>query len=55
MDLDTIPLTAGQEVLKFLIMRLFKDRWHIIGDKIRQAYDKSQILDERKRIHDCLV
>ena len=44
-----IPLTAGQEVLGFSAEVIQRQMAHAIGDKIRQAYDRSQMLEERQR------
>ena len=44
-----IPLTAGQEVLGFSAEVIQRQMAHAIGDKIRQAYDRSQMLEERRR------
>jgi integrase len=44
-----IPLTAGQEVLGFSAEVIQRQMAHAIGDKIRQAYDRSQMLDERRK------
>ena len=41
-------MTYGQDILKYsseVIQRLFS---HTIGDKVRQAYDSSKMLDERR-------
>ena len=45
--LRSLPLTAGQEVLKFSAEVIQRQMDHAVGDKVRQAYDKSQLLDER--------
>ena len=44
-----IPLTAGQEVLGFSAEVIQRQMAHAIGDKIRQAYDRSQMIEERKK------
>ena len=44
-----IPLTAGQEVLGFSAEVIQRQMAYAIGDKIRQAYDRSQMLEERRR------
>jgi integrase len=44
-----IPLTAGQEVLGFSAEVIQRQMAHAIGDKIRQAYDRSQMLEERRK------
>jgi len=45
----SIPLTAGQEVLGFSADVIQRQMAHAIGDKVRQAYDRSQFLDERRK------
>ena len=48
-----ILMTAGQEVLGFpteIIQRLL---FHSIGDKIRMAYNRSAMLDERRRFRNA--
>lgn len=45
----SIPLTAGQEVLGFSADVIQRQMSHAIGDKVRQAYDRSQFLDERRK------
>ncbi len=42
-----IPMTAGQEVLGFPAEIIQRQLSHSIGDKIRMAYDRSAMLDER--------
>jgi integrase len=44
----SIPLTAGQEVLDFSHEVIQRQMAHVIGDKVRQAYDRSQFLPERR-------
>ena len=44
-----IPLTMGQEVLGFDSDIIQRQLAHAIGDKIRQAYDRSQFWEERKK------
>lgn len=44
-----IPMTAGQEVLGFDAEIIQRQLSHSIGDKIRMAYDRSMMLDERRR------
>ena len=44
-----IPMTAGQEVLGFPAEIIQRQLSHSIGDKIRMAYDRSAMLDERRR------
>ena len=43
-----IPLTAGQEVLGFAPEVIQRQMAHSIGDKVRQAYDRSKMMEERK-------
>ena len=43
-----IPMTAGQEVLGFPAEIIQRQLSHSIGDKIRMAYDRSAMLDERR-------
>ena len=45
----SIPLTAGQEVLGFSAEVIQRQMAHAIGDKVRQAYDRSQLINERRR------
>ena len=44
----SLALTAGQEVLKFDAELIQRQLAHSIGDKVRQAYDKAQFLEERR-------
>jgi integrase len=44
----SIPLTAGQEVLGFSAEVIQRQMAHIIGDKVRQAYDRSKMMNERR-------
>ena len=44
----SIPLTVGQEVLGFSHEVIQRQMDHVIGDKVRQAYDRSQFLPERR-------
>ncbi|MAC71198.1 MAG: integrase [Gammaproteobacteria bacterium] len=44
----SLALTAGQEVLKFDAELIQRQMSHAIGDKVRQAYDKAQFIEERK-------
>ena len=44
----SIPLTAGQERLGFSYEIIQRQMAHAVGDKIRQAYDRSEMLDERR-------
>ena len=41
-------LTAGQDVLGFPSDLIQRQMAHALGDKVRQSYDQSQLLDERK-------
>jgi integrase len=41
-------LTAGQDVLGFSSDLIQRQMAHALGDKVRQSYDQSQLLDERK-------
>ena len=45
----SIPLTAGQEVLGFPPELIQRQMAHIVGDKVRRAYDRSTMLDERRK------
>ena len=42
----SLPLTAGQEVLKAPHDIIQRQMGHLIGDKVRKAYDKSLMLEE---------
>ena len=44
-----IPLTVGQEVLGFSHEVIQRQMAHVVGDKVRQAYDRSEFLDERRK------
>ena len=44
----SLPLTAGQEVLKTHHEIIQRQMGHLIGDKVRQAYDRSLMLEERR-------
>ena len=44
----SLPLTAGQEVLKAPHVIIQRQMGHLIGDKVRKAYDKSLMLEERR-------
>ena len=44
----SLPLTAGQEVLKAPDDIIQRQMGHLIGDKVRKAYDKSLMLEERR-------
>ena len=43
-----LPATAGQDVLKTPYEIIQRQLAHAVGNKIRQAYDKSQMLEERR-------
>ena len=45
----SIPMTAGQEVLGFPAELIQRQLSHSIGDKVRQSYDDSTLLDERRK------
>ena len=47
--LRSIPLTEGQQVLGFSSELIQRQMAHVIGDKVRQAYDRSQMLEERRK------
>ncbi len=51
--LRQLPLTAGQDVLDFPAEIIQRQMAHAVGDKIRQAYDKSQALKERRAFMDA--
>ena len=42
-------LTAGQDVLGFSAELIQRQLSHAIGDKVRQSYDDSTLLDERRK------
>ena len=42
-------LTAGQDVLGFSAETIQRQLSHAIGDKVRQSYDDSKLLDERRK------
>ena len=42
-------LTAGQEVLGFPAELIQRQLSHAVGDKVRQAYDDSTLIDERRK------
>ena len=44
-----LPLTVGQEILKTDHEIIQRQMGHLIGDKIRQAYDRSLMLEERRQ------
>lgn len=44
----SVPLTVGQETLKVNHEIIQRQMGHLIGDKVRQAYDCSVMLDERR-------
>ena len=43
-----LPMTYGQDILKYSSEVIQRQLSHTIGDKVRQAYDSSQMLDERR-------
>jgi len=51
--LRQLVLTAGQDVLDFPAEIIQRRMAHAVGDKVRQAYDKSQALDERRAFMDA--
>jgi integrase len=44
----SVPLTVGQDVLKVSHEIIQRQMGHLIGDKVRKAYDYSLMLDERR-------
>jgi len=44
----SIPLTIGQDILGFSPDVIRRQLAHAIGDKVRQAYDRSSLLKERR-------
>ena len=44
----SVPLTVGQDVLKVSHEIIQRQMGHLIGDKVRKAYDNSLMLDERR-------
>ena len=44
----SVPLTVGQERLKVSHEIIQRQMGHLIGDKVRKAYDNSLMLDERR-------
>ena len=42
-------MTAGQDVLGFSAETIQRQLSHAIGDKVRQEYDDSKLLDERRK------
>ena len=48
----SIPLTIGQDILGFQPDVIRRQLAHAIGDKVRQAYDRSTLLKER---HDFMI
>jgi integrase len=44
----SIPLTAGQERLGYASEVIQRQMAHSVGDRVRQAYDRSQFLEERR-------
>jgi integrase len=45
----SVPLTVGQDILKVSHEIIQRQMGHLIGDKVRKAYDKSLMLDERRK------
>ncbi len=45
----SIPMTAGQEILGFPAELIQRQLSHSIGDKVRKAYDRSEMLNERRK------
>ena len=48
----SLPLTAGQEVLKAPHDIIHRQMRHLIGEKVREAYDKSLMLEERREFQE---
>ena len=48
----SVVLTVGQDVLKFPFYTIQRQMGHLLGDKVREAYDRSKILEERKEFLD---
>ena len=44
----SVPLTVGQDVMKVGHDIIQRQMGHLIGDKVRKAYDNSLMLDERR-------
>jgi integrase len=44
----SVPLTVGQDTLKVSHEIIQRQMGHLIGDKVRKAYDNSLMLDERR-------
>ena len=44
-----IPLTAGQEILGFSHEVIQRQMAHYVGDRVRQAYDRSQMMEESRK------
>ena len=44
----SIALTEGQQILGYSAEVIQRQMSHVVGDKVRQAYDHSQMLDERR-------
>ena len=40
-------LTEGQQILKYPPEVIQRQMAHVVGDKVRQAYDRSKMLEER--------
>ena len=47
--LRSTALTAGQDVLRLPVKVIQRQMTHAVEDKIRQAYDHSTMLDERRQ------
>lgn len=45
----SVPLTVGQDILKVSHEIIQRQMGHLIGDKVRKAYDRSLMLDERRK------
>ena len=43
-----LPMTYGQDILKYSSEVIQRQLSHTVGDKVRQAYDSSTMLDERR-------
>ena len=44
----SVPLTVGQDVMKVGHDIIQRQMGHLIGEKVRKAYDNSLMLDERR-------
>ena len=45
----SVPLAAGQEIIDFSHEVIQRQMAHSVGDRVRQAYDRSQMMDERRK------